>query len=96
MHCSICLRKGGEVERQGRRAVTRVQKLSQLAHMPTAPPPPRPLRAAGGFGQPWKDRCLGDPPKYYCDVYEGGREKEKVGGSCTGERLRGQGGLCLA
>lgn len=33
----------------------------------------------GGFGMPWKDMTLGEPPKYYSDVYEGGREKEKVG-----------------
>jgi hypothetical protein len=32
----------------------------------------------GGFGQPWKDNCLGEVPKYYIDVYEGGRLKEKV------------------
>lgn len=27
---------------------------------------------------PWKDMTLGEPPKYYSDVYDGGREKEKV------------------
>jgi hypothetical protein len=32
----------------------------------------------GGFGMPWKDMTLGEPLKYYSDVYEGGREKEKV------------------
>ena len=34
----------------------------------------------GGFGMPWKDMTLGEPPKYYSDIYEGGREKEKVSG----------------
>lgn len=32
----------------------------------------------GGYGQPWKDMTLGEPPTYYADVYEGGREREKV------------------
>jgi hypothetical protein len=32
---------------------------------------------------PWKDMTLGEPPKYYSDVYEGGREKEKVGGTAV-------------
>lgn len=35
----------------------------------------------GGFGRPLQDVMLGErlaPPKYYSDVYEGGREKEKV------------------
>ncbi|GBF98846.1 hypothetical protein Rsub_11450 [Raphidocelis subcapitata] len=31
----------------------------------------------GGFGRPWKDRSLGEPPAYYPDVYDGGRLKEK-------------------
>lgn len=45
----------------------------------------------GGFGQPWKDMTLGEPPKYYSDVYEGGREKERVSRLSTGSRsaLRG-------
>jgi len=38
----------------------------------------------GGFGRPWKDNCLGDPPKYYSDVYEAGRALEKVRQSNTG------------
>eukprot|EP00879_Flechtneria_rotunda_P032847 GHRR01036242.1.p1 GENE.GHRR01036242.1~~GHRR01036242.1.p1 ORF type:complete len:139 (-),score=35.04 GHRR01036242.1:228-644(-) len=33
---------------------------------------------AGGCGQPWKDRTLGEVPKYHPDTYEGYREKEKV------------------
>lgn len=32
----------------------------------------------GGFGMPWRDMTLGDPPKYYSDVYEGVRVREKV------------------
>jgi len=36
-----------------------------------------PAKAAGP-GRPWQDMTLGEPPKYYMDVYEGGREKEKV------------------
>jgi hypothetical protein len=32
----------------------------------------------GGFGMPWKDMTLGEPPKYYMDVYDGGRLVEKV------------------
>lgn len=32
---------------------------------------------SGGFGRPWQDRCLGAPPKYHSDVYDGGRLKEK-------------------
>eukprot|EP00882_Tetradesmus_deserticola_P030575 GHRQ01034402.1.p1 GENE.GHRQ01034402.1~~GHRQ01034402.1.p1 ORF type:complete len:153 (-),score=50.41 GHRQ01034402.1:18-476(-) len=32
----------------------------------------------GGYGMPWRDMSLGEPPKYYMDVYEGGREREKV------------------
>eukprot|EP00775_Hariotina_reticulata_P007028 gene7028-7242_t len=35
-----------------------------------------PAKAAGP-GRPWQDMSLGEPPKYYMDVYEGGREKEK-------------------
>lgn len=27
---------------------------------------------------PWKDMSIGEAPKYYMDVYDGGREKEKV------------------
>jgi hypothetical protein len=40
----------------------------------------------GGFGRPWKDNCLGDPPKYYSDVYEAGRALEKVRHSSTGHK----------
>lgn len=32
----------------------------------------------GGYGMPWKDMTLGEPPKYYMDVYQGGKEREKV------------------
>lgn len=33
----------------------------------------------GGFGMPWKDMTLREcPPKYYMDVYDGGRLVEKV------------------
>lgn len=32
----------------------------------------------GGYGMPWKDMSIGEPPKYYMDVYDGGREIEKV------------------
>jgi hypothetical protein len=32
----------------------------------------------GGYGMPWRDMSLGEPPKYYMDVYDGGREREKV------------------
>ena len=42
----------------------------------------------GGFGMPWKDMTLGEPPKYYSDVYEGGREKEKVRWFCQQPECR--------
>lgn len=32
----------------------------------------------GGYGQPWQSMTLGEPPKYYSDIYDGGREREKV------------------
>jgi hypothetical protein len=32
----------------------------------------------GGFGRPWQATTLGEPPVYYSDVYDGGREKERV------------------
>ncbi|KAF6264542.1 flagellar associated protein [Scenedesmus sp. NREL 46B-D3] len=31
----------------------------------------------GGYGMPWRDMSLGEPPKYYMDVYDGGRQREK-------------------
>ncbi|WIA28521.1 hypothetical protein OEZ86_011064 [Tetradesmus obliquus] len=31
----------------------------------------------GGYGMPWRDMSLGEPPKYYMDVYDGGRERVK-------------------
>lgn len=34
----------------------------------------------GGYGMPWRDMSLGEPPKYYMDVYDGGRERVKVRG----------------
>jgi hypothetical protein len=36
----------------------------------------------GGYGMPWRDMSLGEPPKYYVDVYDGGREREKVRQQC--------------
>jgi len=38
---------------------------------------PTALWAPPGFGRPWQDRTLGEPPKYWTDVYDGGRLKEK-------------------
>jgi hypothetical protein len=38
-----------------------------------------PVGVITGFGRPWRDRTLGEPPVYHSDVYNGGRLKEKVG-----------------
>ncbi|KIZ04247.1 hypothetical protein MNEG_3714 [Monoraphidium neglectum] len=37
----------------------------------------------GGFGRPWRDRTLGEPPVYHSDVYNGGRLKEKGAAYCV-------------